>query len=102
MVSAKAAEKWPGNNIPSFRNNKPLQQELTTFARELAKDYSMDGFDEDAIRQHIKDCLRERRRQVNHGYDYENVIYTYMPVLMSLYSKQLHAHILYYYFIHAT
>jgi len=62
MVSAKAAEKWPGNNIPSFRNNKPLQQELTTFARELAKDYSMDGFDEDAIRQHIKDCLRERRR----------------------------------------
>ena len=73
MVSAKAAEKWPGNNIPSFRNNKEMQNELTEFAKELAKDYSMNGFDEDAIRQHVKDCLRERRRQVSNGYDYEKV-----------------------------
>ncbi|XP_065918726.1 uncharacterized protein [Dysidea avara] len=71
MVSTKAAEKWPGNNIPSFRNNKALQEVLTAFAKELAKDYSMDGFGEEAIRQHIKDCLHERKRQINQGYDYE-------------------------------
>ena len=51
MVSAKAAEKWPGNNIPSFRNNKEIQNELTEFAKELAKDCSMDGFDETACKR---------------------------------------------------
>jgi len=84
MVSAKAAEKWPGNNIPSFRNNKVLQEELTAFAKELAKDYSMDGFGEEAIRQHIKDCLRERRRQINHGYDYEKVNYMHSTIMKTL------------------
>ena len=58
-----------------------MQEELTAFAKELAKDYSMDGFGEEAIRQHIKDCLHERRRQINHGYDYEKVNYI-LPIIM--------------------
>jgi len=31
----KAAERWPGNDIPSFRNNKKDQEELNAFAKSL-------------------------------------------------------------------
>jgi len=49
-------------------------------AKELAKYYSMDGFGEEAIRLHIKDCLRERKRQIKNGYDYEKVNYMYSTI----------------------
>jgi len=45
----KAAERWPGNDIPSFRNNKKDQEELDAFAKSLVKDCSTDNFGEEAI-----------------------------------------------------
>jgi len=49
----KAAERWPGNDIPSFRNNKKDQEELDAFAKSLVKDCSTDNFGEEATYQRL-------------------------------------------------
>ena len=72
-VSAAAREKWPGNDIPTFKNNKEKIKELDDFVAKLSAEHSMKYFGPAAIKQHILDCLTERRRSVRKGYDYEKV-----------------------------
>ena len=72
-VAAAAWKTWPGNNIPTFKNNLPLLKQLDTLVKSLLPDCELPFFDEKAIRSHIMDTLTERRRQIKNGHDYENV-----------------------------
>ena len=71
---ASAAKKmWPGNNIPTFRNDEAMLKKLDELVKRLLPECEMPFFGEQAIRSHILDSLTERRRQVKKGHDYENV-----------------------------
>ena len=71
---ASAAKKmWPGNNIPTFRNDEVMLKKLDELVKRLLPECEMPFFGEQAIRSHIFDSLTERRRQVKKGHDYENV-----------------------------
>lgn len=72
-VAEAARRKWPGNNLPTFKNNKEMLKSLNELVEQLIPECQMDNFGKDAIRKHILDTLNERRRQVRKGYDYENV-----------------------------
>ncbi len=80
-VRAAAALAWPGNEIPTFKNNKENAARLDQLVMELLPDcsyspLSLPGvcFSRNGIRQHILDTLNERRRRVHGGYDYEKVL----------------------------
>ena len=72
-VAAAAWKTWPGNKIPTFKNNPCLLKQLDTLVKSLLPDCKLPFFDEKAIRSHIMDTLSERRRQIKNGHDYENV-----------------------------
>ena len=74
-VARATSERWPGNELPKFKNDKKLLKSLDDFVDELLPDCEAPNFGKVAIRQHILDTLNERRRQVRKGYDYENVSY---------------------------
>ena len=64
---------WPGNNIPTFKNNEVMLKQLDKLVKSLLPDCEMPFFGEQAIRRHILDSLTERRRQIKKGHNYENV-----------------------------
>ena len=70
---AAAADEWPGNNIPTFRNNQANTSKLDALVKKIAPSCKLPYFDEGDIRLHIMDSLSERRSNVRNGYDYENV-----------------------------
>lgn len=72
-MSQAACETWPGNDIPTFRNNKDNTAKLNELVNKLEPECALPDFGRAAIKQHILDCLTERRRNVKKGYDYENV-----------------------------
>ena len=74
-VAAAAREKWPGNTIPCFKSGSTEEEDLEELVVKLTKKHSIPklGFEADAIRQHIRATLNERRRAIKKGKDYENV-----------------------------
>ena len=74
-VQECTVNKWPGNNIPTFRKNEKALKELEIFVDELAETctYSPAGFGRQGIRKHVLDTLTERRRRIHQGHDYEKV-----------------------------
>ena len=69
-VRAAAIQMWPGNDIPTFKNNQEAEQKL-----DLEKEctFAPLNFGMEGIRQHILDVLNERRRHVRNGFDYSLV-----------------------------
>ena len=72
-VAAAARNTWPGNVIPTFRNDKENTKRLNDLVEQLAAECCLPYFTKDAIRQHILSCLTERRRNIKKGYDYESM-----------------------------
>ena len=72
-VASAAKNMWPGNNIPTFKNDEARLKELDKLVKSLLPECEMPCFSEQGIRRHILDCLTERRRQIKKGHDYENV-----------------------------
>ena len=73
-VACAAAEKWPGNEYPLFKNNPKELEKLYELTKKLSLTCRIPNvFEEDGIRSHIMSSLHERRRNVKNGYDYENV-----------------------------
>jgi hypothetical protein len=72
-VAAAARKTWPGNVIPTFRNDKENTKRLDDLVEQLEPECCLPCFGRDAIRQHILSCLTERRRNIKKGYDYETV-----------------------------
>lgn len=77
-----AGKKWPGNQIPTFKNNLEAIRELKALVEELTPTCLIPhlNFGPEAIRKHIQDSLNERRRCIRKGHDYDNV------------SKSMHMH----------
>jgi len=75
-VRTGAIQKFPGNDLPNFKNNKQAKAELEELATSLIGDCSYEpaGFGREGIKQHILDVLNERRRNHRNGRDYEQVI----------------------------
>jgi len=75
QVAAAAKEKWPGNTVPHFKPGSSEEKDLEDLVEKLTVKHSIEklGFGADAIRQHIRDTLYERRRLIKKGKDYENV-----------------------------
>ena len=71
-VSEEARKRWPGNDIPIFRNNKDNQAELDKLVDSL-EDCVLPYFNREQIRRHILDTLTERRRNIKRGYNYDDV-----------------------------
>ncbi|XP_068753212.1 uncharacterized protein [Montipora capricornis] len=71
-VSNAALEKWPGNNLPVFKNDPAATKELETLVSTLEETCSFEaaGFNREGIHQHILDVLNERRRRIRKGHDY--------------------------------
>ena len=73
-VACAATQKWPGNNIPIFKNNPVELAELERLVTELVPTCRIPGiFDEDGIRKHVMSTFNERCRNVKKGYDYEAI-----------------------------
>ena len=70
-VRVATLKKWPGNEIPTFRSMKQLDELVEVLLEECA--FPQVGFDAQAICQHILDILNERRRSVRKGHDYTKV-----------------------------
>lgn len=73
MVAEAARKRWPGNDIPVFRNNPANMAELDDLVTMLLPECSLPCFNKKQIRQHILDTLTERRRNVKRGHDYDKV-----------------------------
>ena len=74
-VAAAARNAWPGNNIPTFRNDSHSLTKLDELVKGLVPDCATPFFGEKAIRRHIIDTLTERRRRVKKGYSYEEDVH---------------------------
>ena len=74
-VVKAASERWPGNNIPTFRNDKENH-----LVEKLIPEYQLPHFGKKQIRQHILDSLNERRWQTRKGHDYNLVSKYYIRV----------------------
>ena len=74
-IRAAVIEVWPGNNIPTFKNNKEAEQKLNNLVKDLEKECTFEplNFGKEGIRQHVLDVLNERRRHVRKGRDYSLV-----------------------------
>ena len=72
-VTKAAIEQWPGNNIPTFRNNKKNKEQLDHLVEKLVPECQLPCFGKKQIRQHVLDCLNERRRQTRNGHHYSQV-----------------------------
>jgi len=60
-VAKAASERWPGNNIPTFKNSKENLKQLDLLVQKLFPECHLPCFGKKQIRQHILDCLNERR-----------------------------------------
>ena len=69
-VRAAAIQMWPGNDIPTFKNNQEAEQKLDSLVKDLEKEctFAPLNFGMEGIRQHILDVLNERRRHVRNGF----------------------------------
>ena len=70
-VAAAARKVWPGNDVPTFRNNKENLKKLDELVEKLEPDCAIPLFGKAAIRRHMLDSLNERRRSIKKGKDYE-------------------------------
>lgn len=54
-VTEAATSKWPGNNIPKFKNNKEAQKELEELVETLLAECTFEpiGLNKESIKQHI-------------------------------------------------
>ena len=86
-VVAAALVAWPGNAIPTFRNNKENMKKLDELVVELEKECSLPYFGKEAIKQHILTCLTEQRRNAKRGYDHELVSQCYSYALIISFSS---------------
>lgn len=79
-------EMWPGNDIPTFKNNKEAEQKLNNLVKDLEKECSFAplNFGKEDIRQHILDVLNERRRHVRKGYDYSLVSSLFLDFIFQI------------------
>lgn len=75
-VRAAAIQMWPGNDIPTFKNNQEAEQKLDSLVKDLEKECTFEplNFGKEGIRQHILDVLNEGRRHMRNGFDYSLVI----------------------------
>ena len=64
---------WPGNDIPTFRNNPDNLRKLSALVEKLYLECQLAFSGRDAIKKHILDMLTEWRRNMKKGYDYKNV-----------------------------
>ena len=69
-ITAAARKLWPGNDVPTFRNNKENLKKLDELVEKLEPDCAIPLFGKAAIRRHILDSLNERR-SIKKGKDYE-------------------------------
>ena len=77
--NGEARKKWPGTTVVKFKGSKETDDDLQNLIDKLVPIYSFPeaGFGPRAIRQHIIDCLNERRRRKRNGYNFElGVMYT--------------------------
>ena len=82
-VAKVASETWPGNKIPTFKNNNKNIQKLNEVALELEKE-CLPYLNRVGIKQHCLDCLNERR-SVKKGHDYESVcVYKSIAIYIKL------------------
>ena len=71
-IAQVAGETWPGNSIPTFKNNEDGLEKVNAMAIQLEPE-CLPYLSRVGIKQHIFDCLNERRRCITQGYDYEKV-----------------------------
>ncbi|XP_031549914.1 uncharacterized protein LOC116287382 [Actinia tenebrosa] len=71
-VRQAAINKWPGNDIPTFKKKSTALEELEELVNQLKKECSFEpaDFDRKGIKQHVLDVLNERRRHLRSGHDY--------------------------------
>lgn len=74
-VAKAASERWPGNNIPTFKNSRENLNQLDCLVEKLLPECQLPHFGRKQVRQHILDCLNERRRQIRKGHNYNKVLY---------------------------
>jgi len=86
-VTEAVRQRWPGNNIPTFRNNPVASTELDKLVDSLMKSCKDEklSFGREAIKKHVMDTANERRRQIRDGYDYEQVRATLMFCNINIY-----------------
>ena len=87
-IADAASNRWPGNQIPTFRDNAEAMAELDALVEKLAPTCSIPqlNFNSVGIKKHIIDTLNERRRYVRRGHDYENVRDSYVNRSMTIFS----------------
>ena len=70
-MSEEVRKRWPGNQTIKFKGpgTEEAQKELQELSDQLVPVYSFHeaGFGAKAIKQHILDCVNERRRRVRNG-----------------------------------
>ena len=74
-ISCAALEKWPGNDLPVFKNDPAASKELDKLVSTLEETCTFEpaGFNKEGIKQHVLDVLNERRRRIRKGHDYTQV-----------------------------
>lgn len=74
-IRAAVIEVRPGNNIPSFKNNKEGKQKLNNLVKDLEKECTFGplNFGKEGIRQYVLDALNECRWHVQKARDYSLV-----------------------------
>ena len=72
---AAVIETWPGNDIPTFTNNKEAEDQLQNLVEDLNEECSFQvlGFGIESIKQYVIGILNERRQHVRKGQDYSMV-----------------------------
>lgn len=65
-------EKWPGNDLPVFKNDPAATKELDKLVSTLEETCTLEpaGVNKEGIKQHVLDVLNERRRRIRKGHDY--------------------------------
>ena len=68
-------ERWPGNDLPVFKNDPAATKELDKLVSTLEETCTFEpaGFNKEGIKQHVLDVLNERRCIICKGHDYMQV-----------------------------
>ncbi|CAH3151167.1 unnamed protein product, partial [Porites evermanni] len=71
-IRAAVIKTWPGNDIPTFENNRETEEQLQNLVEDLNEECSFPvlRFGKEGIKQHVLDILNEQRRHVRKGHDY--------------------------------
>jgi len=93
-VTNAALEKWPGNNLPVFKNDPAATKKLETLVSTLEETCSFEtvGFNKEGIHQHILDVLNERRRRICKGHDYTKVSFILTNSVIKTHSQRINKH----------